>query len=97
MGYRINYSKVVSQANTIADCADSLSVQSNQLAAMEQNIRSGWKGQASETFLSRVSMLRGEVTRTKQQIAALASTIKTCADRIQREDEEAERRAKALK
>ena len=97
MGYRINYSKVVSQANTIADCAQQLSAQSGHLTVMEQNIRSAWKGQASEAFLSRVLTLRGEVDRTRQQMANLASTIRTCADRIQREDEEAQRRAAALK
>ena len=97
MSYRINYPKVISQANVIAECADRLSVQSNQLTVMEQNVRSGWKGQASDKFLSRVVTLRGEVTRTRLQMAELASTIRTCAERIQREDEEAQRRAAALK
>jgi len=97
MGYRINYSKVVAQANFIADCAKELSARSGQLNAMEQNIRSAWKGQASDAFISRVLTLRGEVDRTSRQMADLASTIKTSADKIQREDEEAQRRAAALK
>ena len=97
MGYRINHSKVVSQANTIADCASRLSEQANQLSFMEQSIRSAWKGQASDVFFSRVSSIRGEVNTARQQIATLASTIKYCADRIQREDDEAMRRAANLK
>jgi len=97
MGYRINYARVVSQANTIAECAQELSAQSNQLNMMEQRVRSAWKGPASETFLSRVLTLRGEVDRTRQQMANLAATIRQNADRIQREDEEAQRRAAALR
>ena len=97
MGYRINHSKVVSQANTIADCASRLSQQVNQLSIMEQSIRSAWKGQASDAFFSRASALRGEVNTARQQIAILASTIKYCADRVQREDEEAMRKAANLK
>ena len=97
MGYRINHSKVISQANSIADNASELSKQANQLMAMEQSIRSAWKGQASDAFLARVSALREEVNTARSQMANLASTIKTCADRIKREDEEAMRRAAALK
>jgi len=97
MGYRINYSKVISQANSISDNANSLNTQVSQLLELEQDIRAAWIGQAAETFLSRLSTLRGEVTRTRQQMVNLASTIKYCADKIQREDEEAERRAAALK
>jgi len=97
MGYRINYSKVISQADSIAGCANELSKQVNQLSDMEQSIRSTWKGQAADAFISRVSTLRGEISRTKDQIASLAKTIKDCADRIKREDEEEQRRAAALK
>ncbi|MDR2753183.1 MAG: WXG100 family type VII secretion target [Oscillospiraceae bacterium] len=97
MGFRINHSKVISQANSIADDADRLGSQVNQLTAMEQDVRMAWKGQAADTFLKRLATLKGEISRTKQQMANLASTIRYCADRIQREDEEAERRAAALK
>jgi WXG100 family type VII secretion target len=97
MGYRINHSKVISQANSIAGNADSLAAQINRLAAMEQDIRASWKGQSADVFISRLSMMRGDMNRTKQQISNLAATIRYCADRIQREDEAEERRAAALK
>ena len=97
MGYRINHSKVISQANSIANNADSLAQQINQLTVMEQDFRTGWKGQAADVFLSRLSTLKGDMSRTRTQISNLASTIKYCADRIQREDEAEERRAAALK
>lgn len=97
MGFRINHSKVISQANSIADDANRLGSQINQLTAIEQEMRSAWKGQAADTFHKKLTTLKGEMSRTKQQMANLASTIKYCADRIQREDEAAERRANALK
>lgn len=97
MGYRINYSKVISQANSISDDADRLSAQISQLSSMEQEFHSVWKGQAADAFLARLSTMRSDMSRTKSQISNLASNIRYCAERIQREDEAEERRAAALK
>ena len=97
MKYRINHSKVISQANSIANNASELSAQIKILEKLEQECRTVWKGQAADTFISKLSALRTEMTRTKNQMSTLASTIKYCADRIQREDREAEERAAALK
>jgi len=97
MKYRINYSKVISQANSISENAAQLSAQIKLLSQMEQDCRSIWKGQAADTFIAKLSALKNEMTRTRTQMSNLASTIKYCADRIQREDQEAERRAAALK
>ena len=97
MKYRINYSKVISQANSIAEDASRLSAQIKLLEQLEQDCRSVWKGQASEAFLAKLRTLRSEMNRTRSQMANLASTIKYCADRIQREDRQAEERAAALK
>ena len=93
MKYRINYSKVISQANSISNDASELSA----LEQMEQDCRSAWSGQAADAFIAKLRILRSEMSRTKSQISSLASTIKYCADRIQREDRQAEERAKALK
>ena len=97
MGFRINYSKVISQANSIANDATNLAAQIKLLSQMEQDIRAAWKGQAAEAFLSRLTLLKSNMNKTRQQMTNLASTIKYCAERIQREDEEANRRAAALK
>lgn len=97
MKYRINYSKVISQANDISNDAGKLSAQVKLLTQIEQDCRSVWKGQAADVFISRLTTLRSEMDRTVSQMSSLASTIKYCADRIQREDQEAERRATALK
>lgn len=96
MKYRINHSKVISQADSIRDDADQLNVQIRLLNQLEQECRLCWKGDAADAFLSKLNQLKAEMTRTKNQMSNLASTIKYCADRIQREDEEAERRAAAL-
>lgn len=97
MKYRINYSKVISQADSIAEDAAQLSAQIKQLTQMEQECRSIWKGQAADAFIAKLSALRYDMSRTRTQMSNLASTIKYCADRIQREDQEAERRAAALR
>ena len=97
MKYRINYSKVISQADSISDDASQLSSQIKLLEQMEQDCRAVWKGQAADAFISKLSTLRSEMNRTRSQMSNLASTIKYCADRIQGEDREAEERATALK
>lgn len=97
MKYRINYSKVISQANSISGDADQLSAQIRLLDQMEQECKTVWKGEAADTFVSKIRNLRSEMNRTRSQMSDLASTIKYCANRIQREDCEAEERAAALK
>lgn len=97
MKYRINYSKVISQANSISDDASQLSSQIKLLEQMEQDCRAVWKGQAADAFISKLSTLRSEMNRTRSQMSNLALTIKYCADRIQRKDREAEERAAVLK
>ena len=97
MAYRINYSKVISQANSIADDASELAAQIKVLEQLEQECQSVWKGQAADAFIAKLRTLRSEMNRTKSQISNLASTIKYCADRIQQEDRRAEERAAALK
>ena len=82
MKYRINYSKVISQANSISDDASQLSSLIKLLEQMEQDCRAVWKGQAADAFISKLSTLRSEMNRTRSQMSNLASTIKYCADRI---------------
>lgn len=97
MKYRINYSKVISQANAIAGNASELSAQIRILEQMEQECKSAWKGQAADAFIIKLSAVRTEMNRTQNQMSTLASTIKYCADRIQHEERQAEERAAALK
>lgn len=97
MKYRINHSKVISQANAVASDADEFSNLIKLIEKMELDCKSVWKGQAADAFIAKLSTLRAEMNRTKKQMSSLASTIKYCADRIQREDYEAEKKAALLK
>lgn len=96
MGFRIDYERVISQANSIDRDASELAAQIKRLDQLEQECKSAWKGEAADAFLTKLSTLRGEMNRTKSQMSALASTIKYCAERIKREEDEAARRAAEL-
>ncbi len=96
MGYRINYSGVVMQANVIADCSKRLQTQERQLEEIESVVRGGWKGDAASVFLSKLNSLRCDVEKTKMQINTLSESIRNCADRIKKEDEEQALEARTL-
>lgn len=97
MAFRINFSKVISQADSIANDANDLATQIKLLSQLEQEVRSSWKGLASDVFIQRLETLKANIEQTKNQMSRLSSTIKYCAEKIQREDEEANKRAMALK
>ena len=96
MRYRINYSKVVSQAQEISWYAERLSSLAEAITQLEQECKQVWRGDAASAFLNKLEMVRGEIDKTSRQISTLSRTIKSCADRIQREDEEAAKRAAAM-
>lgn len=97
MAFRINFSRVISQANSIAEDANTLDMQIKLLAQLEQEIKVSWKGQAAEAFLNRLEILKKNIEQTKNQMNKLSSTIKYCAEKIQREDEEVNRKAMLLR
>lgn len=97
MKLRINYTKVINQANSISDNADQLNAQIKALNQLEQECRACWKGDAADEFIKKLGQLRNEMTKTKTQIDKLASTIKSTADKIHKADLEQEEKAKALK
>jgi WXG100 family type VII secretion target len=94
--FRINHVAVIAQANAIARLADDLQAQIKKLNLMEQKLRAGWRGQAANAFLDRATELRAEINTQRQQMAALANTIRNAANAIQRADEEAARQAANL-
>lgn len=75
MVYRINYSKVISQAHAIEDNAAELAAQIKVLEQMEQDCRSVWKGQAADSFITKLRTLRSEMYRTKNQLSNLSSAM----------------------
>ena len=96
MVFRINYSKVISQANAISANADELAAQIRMLDQIEQECRRCWKGQAADVFITKLHTLRNEMNRTRTQMSNLSSTIKCCADKIKKEDRESAERAAIL-
>ena len=97
MKFRIDHARVISQADVIRKNADGLAAQLKLLQQMELDCGAAWQGPAGETFQGKLAELRSEMTRTQKQLAQLAETITTCADRIQQEDQWAAERAAAMK
>ena len=85
--FRINYEKVVEQANEISDLARDLG---NRITAMEDllsRVKGEWYGPASEAYQNQLIMLIADMKTTKYNMSSVSTTIKNVADRIQREDE----------
>lgn len=51
MKYRVNYSKVITQAGYIMNQAEALSKQIQMLYQMELECRQVWRGEAAEAFI----------------------------------------------
>lgn len=94
--FRINYIQVISGANSIKDLASDLKRQISSLESMEQEIKANWKGQAASELLNQTSAMIAEMNCTYRKMTNLSATIKNVANRIQKEDEAAAVRARAL-
>ena len=88
-GYRINYNKVVSQANDIKDLSSDLGREITNLENLLAQIKREWYGPASDAFQKQLLMLVADMKTTKYNMSSVSSTIKNVAKRIQKEDEEA--------
>ena len=88
-GYRINYNKVVSQANDIKDLSSDLGREITNLENLLAQIKREWYGPASDAFQKQLLMLVADMKTTKYNMSSVSSTIKNVANRIQKEDEEA--------
>jgi WXG100 family type VII secretion target len=94
--FRINYEKVVEQANEMSDLARDLG---DRIAAMEDllsRVKSEWHGPASEAYQNQLIMLIADMKTTKYNMSSVSTTIKNVADRIQREDERLAEQAEAV-
>ena len=94
--FRIDYDKVISQANTICSLADELSRQIRKLEDLRTVMNNGWEGPASSVFRQKLNSLIAEMESTYSSMNSVASTIKTTAKRIKREDERLAREAQIL-
>lgn len=89
MANRIDYSKVVSQANDIKDLSTDLGREISDLENLLAQIKREWYGPASDAFQKQLLMLIADMKTTKYNMSSVSSTIKNVANRIREEDEEA--------
>lgn len=89
MANRIDYSKVVSQANDIKDLSTDLGCEVSDLENLLAQIKREWYGPASDAFQKQLLMLIADMKTTKYNMSSVSSTIKNVAKRIREEDEEA--------
>ena len=85
--YRIDYSRVVSQANDIDGLAESLSSEILKLENLLAQVKQEWHGPASTAFQVQLTKLINDMQATKDSMSSVSCTIKDAAKQIQREDE----------
>ena len=85
--FRINYSRVIRQANEINDLSSSLNTEIVKLENLLAQIKREWYGPASEAFQRQLIMLIADMKTTKYNMSSVSSTVKNVANRIQKEDE----------
>lgn len=85
--FRINYPKVISQANSINNLSQELGREINQLENILADVKANWAGPASQAYQKQLLMLIADMKSTKFKISSVSSTIKNVASRIQTEDE----------
>ena len=85
--FRINYNKVISQANDISDLARDMNTEIRKFEDLLSQIKREWYGPASDAFQKQLFMLIADMKTTKYNMSSVSSTIKNVANRIQREDQ----------
>lgn len=85
--FRINYNKVMSQANDIYDLSRDMNTEIRNLEDLLSQIKREWYGPASDAFQKQLIMLIADMKTTKYNMSSVSSTIKNVANRIQREDQ----------
>lgn len=97
MKVRINYAKVNQQINALEKELNELNNQIKKIDQLMIDSRTVWKGQASEAFNKKVTMLRQELLETRQQMEYLITRIKTIANNYKKQEELQQRQAELLK
>lgn len=86
-GMRINYDKVISQADSMQDLADSLKVRIDDLTNMQNSLRTSWVGPASTVFQKKLAELISDMQATRSEMNSVINRIVTTAKAIKKEDE----------
>ncbi len=85
--FRINYNRVINQANDMYDLSSDLNSEIKKLENLLAQVKREWYGPASDAFQKQLIMLIADMKTTKYNMSSVSSTIKNVANRIQREDE----------
>lgn len=86
-GFRINYSRVISQANSINNLSHDLEREIRRLEEVLADVKKNWVGPASQVYQKQLLMLIADMKSTRFKISSVSSTIKNVANRIKSEDE----------
>ena len=86
--FRINYDKVVKQANQINNLSNDLGKEITKLENLLARIKNEWCGPASTEFQKQLIILLQDMRTTRKNMSGISSTIKNVANRIQKEDEQ---------
>jgi uncharacterized protein YukE len=71
------------QANKLDDIANNISTLANKkFESTLQNLSSNWKGNSASTYLNKGTKLQGQINSTASELHAIASDIRTIAQRI---------------
>lgn len=89
--FRINYDKVINQANDMWYLADDLRRCITDLNNAQAS--NGWDGPAAQTFRRKLSALISDMQQTKTDIETVVGKIRTTAKNIQAMDERLAREA----
>jgi len=92
--YRINYSKVIRQANDIKELSNDLRDEISRMEKHLATIANEWKGPASNEYQKQLNRLISKMKITKTKMTTLSTTIKSVANNIQNEDKELAEKAK---
>lgn len=92
--FRINYSRVMSQVDSMNNLSNNLNSEIRKLYNMLNELKSNWKGPASTAYQRQLNKLIVDMERTRGKMVNVAGTIGSVARRIQLADERAAERAK---
>jgi WXG100 family type VII secretion target len=92
---RINYERVLGQANEIEGLGGDLQRVVSDLQTLMSEIPSSWKGDASSAYLKECEDLKVKMQNTSQNIKNVSQNIRTIARIIHDEDERMARVASA--
>lgn len=80
---KINFQQAKQQANRLDEIAEEMkNLSERDFADTMQIVRSNWRGENADLYISKGTRLQGNMTSTANSLHAIASEIRTVAKRI---------------